>query len=658
MKDKAKGQKLGLKLYSLFLIFMLSSTAVASQTLDVYLHIGGSVTVDGIPVEVEDISTNGKVVFLNINGTTYGLEFGESVNYSHITVYAGSIDLTEKEVHLIFENVSGLESSDSDIEISAQYPSKIVNPGEETKFTITITNNGGDGEFSLGYTSSGDLEAYYMAEGAKITRVYLEHGQSATLTFVVKAPEEEGTFEVYPIIGDTSIKLELTVTKEDSYEVYPQYLAQEVEAGESATFPLTIKSNTDLQISLKVQTPQDWEAYFTSDGKRVSELYIPAGTSMQVALVVEVPSSTPIGEYPVKAKIGEKEITFTVGVYETHAGEEGKVLLTLVDSSDGSYVSGALVEALDSTGEVVSKAYSTPNGEVQLSLPEGVYTLRISKGGYETKEIEDVEVEAGKSNDLGIEQLERLTHYFEVEVPESSKSATLGEDIVYEIRMENLGTEDDSFRLIVDGLPDTWAYRIVESPDSKTGVSQVTISSGSEKTIYLIIIPPNNAELGEYNFTLNIKSVGSGEQKSIPLETSLVGSYDMSITMTKYSYDAKLGETITISAYVYNTGTSPLTNVVLDVSVPEGWIYTVEPEKVTSIDAEGYQEFKISITVPQNIDAGDYKITLTATSDQLTDEEELRITVKSSSTSTYMGLGVTVLALVLLGVILKKYGRK
>lgn len=55
---------------------------------------------------------------------------------------------------------------------------------------------------------------------------------------------------------------------------------------------------------------------------------------------------------------------------------------------------------------------------------------------------------------------------------------------------------------------------------------------------------------------------------------------------------------------------------------------------------------------------GDYKVTITANSDQLTDKEELRITVETGSSTTYLGIGIIVGSLIILGLVLKRYGRK
>jgi uncharacterized membrane protein len=643
-----------MKKFALFLFFLLPF-ATAGQAVDVYLYLGQLIEVNDVPIELLDISKTGDKAAIKVGNDTYVLSFGESIIYENWTIHMGSIELSKKRVRLILEGVESIKGS-SRLNIEIPYPSKVASLRDEVSFTLQITNEGDDALFPLSYALPKDFEAYFYAENSKVNEVYIKHGETKTITFVVKVSNVEGEFDIYAFVGNSSAKMHLSVESKEEYEVHAEYLGKAVEAGQEVTFPITIKAYSDTLVSLNASAPEGWKVYFKSGSEKVTKLYLFKGSNIPLTLVISIPSDTLIGTYNVSANIGSEVLVFEVYVEETHAGENGIITLRVTDSSNGAYISSALVEVLNEN-ETLDQVYTTPDGRAQLEVPEGSYTLRVSKEGYESYE-KEFEVEAGKNIDLGIISLDKIPYYYTLECNEPSKSAVLGESLQYKIIIENLGLQDDSYKLTLRDLPDNWAYRIVESLNSKVGISETFVKADSQKTIYLIIIPPNNAELKKYNFIIEVQSRGNKEVKELELEANLIGSYDMNINLERYSFEMKTGETKEISVWIYNSGSSPLTNVQLNVEVPEGWLVTIEPDGVASIEANKYAEFKVSITSPQNLEAGDYKITIKASSDQLSKEENVRITIKKSSTQTYLGIGIILISMLLLGALLKKYGRK
>ena len=70
-----------------------------------------------------------------------------------------------------------------------------------------------------------------------------------------------------------------------------------------------------------------------------------------------------------------------------------------ITTSTGTPVGGARVQALDATHAV----YSGANGYYNLSLPEGMHTIRYTKFGYETVTIENVEATEGDTVHIDVE---------------------------------------------------------------------------------------------------------------------------------------------------------------------------------------------------------------------------------------------------------------
>ncbi|MCD6522943.1 MAG: PEGA domain-containing protein [Candidatus Diapherotrites archaeon] len=632
------------------LLFSVLQVQATAEVSDVYLHIGESIKLDNTTVTLVDISQGGEMAFLRINGKLYGLQFGEKVKIRNLTIYLGNIDIEEKTAHIIVRGAR-INQEDSNIVLEVSYPSKIANSNSEVEFSIYVTNKGRDGIFKLSSILPKGFEGSFYAENSEIEEVYLKHGETKVITFKVKIPDVEGNFKLFVHVGDAIAEVHLKIRKIESYEVHAKYLGKSVEAGQEVEFPITIRATRNTIVPLEASLPKGWEGCFKVGNDKVTKLEV--SSDSQVTFVVKIPSNAPVGNYQAIAKIGNRTIVFEVYVEKTHAGEQGVVSFKVVDASSGSYISKALVKA----GNI--STYTTPDGEAQLKLPEGEYTLQIIKEGYKPYETE-IEVLAGEKIDLGIIQIKKLPYYFKVECHDPHKTVVLKEDtirITYHLTINNLGLNDDSYSIFVK-LPHGWSSIISEREGSSVSVNQVFIKAERQKEIYLTLIPPQNVKLGEYNFTLRIKSNGMGETREIPLKAKLSGSYGLHIYMPKYSYTAEAGKEREISVRIYNIGTIPLTNLRLNVSTPSDWVVEVTPERISSLDVRETAEFTLILTPPKNLDAGDYEVVIKAVSDQWIEEKTIRVTVEKGSAQTYIGVGIILVSLLMLGVFIRQYGRK
>ncbi|WP_054840266.1 NEW3 domain-containing protein [Thermococcus sp. JCM 11816] len=204
---------------------------------------------------------------------------------------------------------------------------------------------------------------------------------------------------------------------------------------------------------------------------------------------------------------------------------------------------------------------------------------------------------------------------------------------------------------------------MTDDPSSRRGgMGSVYVESGSDTRLYVVLIPPDTAEIGgDYHAALKITSLGSGEEKILNFTASLSGSYGIALSPGKYSLKIEAGKSAELHVRVYNTGTSPLTNVKLNVELPEDWKTKAQitPERMSELGRDEVAEFTVKFTVPANVDSGgDYVVKISAVSDQDKSEEKIRVTVTKGGGSEYIGIAVILGALVLLGILLRKYGRR
>ncbi|WP_148883048.1 NEW3 domain-containing protein [Thermococcus aciditolerans] len=639
-------------LTAVLFFLLLAVPAASAETISLTLHVGQSVTVNGIPIEFADFSSDGKAAF-RINGTTYVLSFGDTVKVTEgLNMTAGSLKPEEGAVHIILSGDDiRVESPPGNIALETQFPSKITKPGGQVTFTITIKNKGKDAFIPLSIDAPAGWDTKITTGDSEINGVYLQQGESTQVTVVVKTSQRTGKFPVTLHAGESELRLIVTV-EASGVDIYCNYPVKEVEAGEKVSFQLHISSSTPAILPLSAEVPESWNAKFMAGEQPVRAVKV-SGEAL-VDVVVSVPSDASVGEYEIKVKAGNAEETLGVYVNKTHAGENGTLSVRVTDEGSGTYVAGAKVELLRN-GKTVTEAKTLSDGTASIEAPEGHYTVRVSKESYRKVE-KNVEIKAGRRKELHV-SMRRLPYYMDISVPEPSKSQVLGRVFTYEVTLKNLGTEDDTYSLSLS-VPQNWGGMVVEDPSSHTGITSAYVRSGKEKKLYVLLIPPDTAELGTYRSTLRVASAGSGEEREINLTAKLTGSYGLTVTLERYSLKVDAGDEAKTTVRVYNTGTSPLTNVRLEVKAPKGWNVKVEPRKVPSLRRDDEVEFTIEVAVPENVDAGDYLITLNAISDQKTKEASIRVTVSKGSSQTYLGLAIILGALLVLGLLLRRYGRR
>ena len=446
---------------------------------------------------------------------------------------------------------------------------------------------------------------------------------------------------------------------EKRVEIRCDFPAQMIEAGDTATFELTLVSHGDTATySLRwwaYREAKNWDIKFKDGDKEVYKTLLPEGGSKTVTLAVETPGDAKVGESPIHVDIGDGRITLYVKITETHKGEKGTLALTVTDK-DGDSIKGATVSVYNKN-KFVDYAKTTVEGKIELELGEGEYKAEIVKEGYHAKETEDFKIRIGRKTDIGIISLEQKEFYAEVSSKSPSKTAMVGENPVYQIKIKNSGKADDTYGLDIEGLPEDWYCRYKETKEGKEDISELFIGSGEEKTLYLEFVPPYDVDTGEYNFTSLVQS--STGQYELDLTLKVRGSYKMRLYSRKLSYEVKRGERASIELTASNAGKGgTITNIKPEISAPEGWTATINPKEVASLKPGESETFTMKITPPGDITPSDYKVTVKIKSDQLEEEEDFRIIVEESSNVALYGVVIIVIVILALAFMFRKYGRR
>lgn len=188
--------------------------------------------------------------------------------------------------------------------------------------------------------------------------------------------------------------------------------------------------------------------------------------------------------------------------------------------------------------------------------------------------------------------------------------------------------------LSIVSIPDGWEGYF---SGSGSQISRVHVENGAESTVTFNLEIPEDAAEGDYTVQLQATS-----------DTGLTDVTDLvlSIQEVQYgqgSFEAEYPEQEGASGTAFSFSTTLVNNSAADQSyslsaqAPAGWQVSFQPSgestQVASIEvaAASSEGLTVSVTPPENVEAGDYTIPISATSASDTLETELTVTI----TGTY-----------------------
>jgi uncharacterized membrane protein len=102
-----------------------------------------------------------------------------------------------------------------------------------------------------------------------------------------------------------------------------------------------------------------------------------------------------------------------------------------------------------------------------------------------------------------------------------------------------------------------------------------------------------------------------------------------------------------------------VTGITLAGTAPTGWTVEFDPPTVEQLTREDPQEVTVQLTPSGSAIAGDYNVTLSAsTADGASESIEMRVTVDTSLSWGLIGIALILLTLVGLSWVFQRYGRR
>ena len=218
------------------------------------------------------------------------------------------------------------------------------------------------------------------------------------------------------------------------------------------------------------------------------------------------------------------------------------------------------------------------------------------------------------------ESLILYTPYTKIAVPP-------GESIDYSIDVINNYDEVKNASLSVSGVPRGW------KTEMKAGgftVNQLAVLPGEKKSFNLKVQVPLKVNKGTYRLDVNAAELGT-----LPLTVvvSEQGTFKTEFATTQPNMEGNSKATFTFNATLKNS-TADQQLYSLIANAPRGWnvVFKVNYKQATSaqIEANKTENITIDINPPANVEAGTYKIPVSASTGSTSDQIELEVVITGS----------------------------
>lgn len=292
---------------------------------------------------------------------------------------------------------------------------------------------------------------------------------------------------------------------------------------------------------------------------------------------------------------------------------------------------------------------SSPEAQLEVQVPEnaepGRYTVTVAAS-------------AGSGNDtlpLELRVVEQAAEAFDLttEFPTLQGAAT--DTFRFDLTLENRTAQEATFSLSASG-PSGWT--VEASPSAEQQAATVTVDAGASQTVAVEANPPDDVSAGKYELSVEATGQGTTLQSALGVEITGAQSFTLTTPNEQLNGSGSAGETGNVTLVIRNDGNAPLQDVELSGTPPSGWQVDFEPATVPVIPPGEETQVTAQIKPVGDAIAGDYVVTLNASSDGTSENLEIRYTVETSGWWGLFAVLVILAAIAALAGVYRRYGRR
>jgi uncharacterized membrane protein len=212
--------------------------------------------------------------------------------------------------------------------------------------------------------------------------------------------------------------------------------------------------------------------------------------------------------------------------------------------------------------------------------------------------------------------------------------------------------------------PDDWDVQLLEAESEKYRITKQSLEKNSNQDFIVRVNPPFDTEDGTYELSVAATLEHSQQSTRQTLEVSIDGDIEKSEALTLIPDEKDLvlspGSDTEIYITIKNTGTQQLENVELQLQDVSGISTDVRMfGAIEEFDSGDSEEIPVQISVRADASSGSHEILMRAVSDTVHSEDgTITVTVEKSESSGFIGVGLIVISVLILGIIIYKFGRR
>ena len=189
-------------------------------------------------------------------------------------------------------------------------------------------------------------------------------------------------------------------------------------------------------------------------------------------------------------------------------------------------------------------------------------------------------------------------------------------------------------------------------------LSSIPIKAGESKDIKLSVRPPSTIDAGHFPVTVTVKAEDATAKVALALD--VVGQPRLQVSGRNglLSARAVAARQSSIPVVITNTGSAPAENVKLSASTPTGWKVKFNPATIDRLVPGKDAQVQALVTPSDKSLAGDYMMSVDATSRGQDASSQFRVTVDTSTVWGMVGAGVIGVALLLMLGAVARFGRR
>lgn len=293
--------------------------------------------------------------------------------------------------------------------------------------------------------------------------------------------------------------------------------------------------------------------------------------------------------------------------------------------------------------------------EFKAKIPEttkpGVYQIKVSSkdnaGPTAYSETLNITVTSKKVETGGL----KLTSQYPV------LSTGSGQTLKFTVDLKNETNKALTTSLAAQ-TPPGWTLRFKPQFGDQQ-ISSIQLKENGSETLSVEIDTPLKAEAKEQPITVTARS--GAFEASATVKVSLKGTQDLKMGSLGGTLNTSVtaGKKNPVDFIVGNAGTAPIRNLSFVTKKPsDKWTVEFKPDKIDVIEPGQVREIKMEVLAPDRTIAGDYLLTLTANSPEVTKSVEFRVTVSTPTIWGWLGFGIVGLVVLGLAIVFFRLGRR